>query len=80
MFKIPEDGRIWGTKYPRPSAVTKVTGTCDYGADLGIKMPDETLKLALVQAEISHANIKSIDTSEAEKMPGVYKVVTPQGC
>ncbi|MFH2094040.1 MAG: molybdopterin-dependent aldehyde oxidoreductase [Pseudomonadota bacterium] len=75
-FKMPEDGRIWGTKYPRPSAVAKVTGTCDYGADLGIKMPEGTLRLALVQAKISHANIKSIDTSEAEKMPGVYKVVT----
>ena len=76
LFKIPEDGRIWGTKYPRPSGVAKVTGTWDFGADLGIKMPEGTLKLALVQAEVSHANIKSIDTSEAEKMPGVYKVVT----
>ncbi|WP_320042426.1 molybdopterin-dependent aldehyde oxidoreductase [uncultured Desulfobacter sp.] len=76
LFKIPEDGRIWGTKYPRPTGVAKVTGTWDFGADLGIKMPEGTLKLALVQAEVSHANIKSIDTSEAEKMPGVYKVVT----
>ncbi len=75
-YKLPEDGRIWGSRYPRPTAVAKVTGTCDYGADLGIKMPEETLKMALVQAKISHANIKSIDTSEAEKMPGVYKVVT----
>lgn len=75
-FKIPEDGRIWGTNYPRPSAVAKVTGTCDYGADLGLKLPEETLQLALVQADVSHANILSIDTSEAEKMPGVFKVVT----
>ncbi|VVS91558.1 molybdopterin-dependent aldehyde oxidoreductase [Desulfoluna spongiiphila] len=75
-FKIPEDGRIWGTKYPRPSAIAKVTGTCDFGADLGIKMPSDTLRLALVQAEVSHANILSIDTSEAEKMDGVFKVVT----
>ncbi len=75
-FKLPEDGRIWGTKYPRPTAVAKVTGTLDYGADLGIKMPQGTLKLALVQAEVSHAKILSIDTSEAEKMPGVEKVVT----
>lgn len=75
-FKIPADGRIWGTKYPRPTAVAKVTGTLDYGADLGIKMPQGTLKLALVQAEVSHAKILSIDTSEAEKMPGVEKIVT----
>ena len=75
-YKIPEDGRIWGTKYPRPSALAKVTGTCDYGADLGLKLPEETLQLALVQAEVSHAKITGIDTSEAALMPGVYKIVT----
>jgi aldehyde oxidoreductase len=31
-FKMPADGKIWGTDYPRPSAVGKVTGTIDYGA------------------------------------------------
>lgn len=76
LFKIPEDGRIFGSKYPRPTGVAKVTGTLDYGADLGIKMPEGTLRLALVQAEVSHARILGIDTSEAEKMPGVVKVVT----
>ena len=75
-FKIPEDGRIYGTKYPRPSAVAKVTGTLDYGADLGLKLPEDRLNLALVQATVSHANIKSIDTTEAQAMPGVFKVVT----
>ncbi len=75
-FKIPADGRIWGTKYPRPSAIAKVTGTCDYGADLGLKLPEDTLQLALVQAKVSHALIKSIDTSEAGLMPGVFKIVT----
>ena len=75
-FKMPEDGRIWGTTYPRPTAVPKVTGTLDYGADLGLKLPKGALHLALVQATVSHANIRGIDTSEAEKMPGVHKVVT----
>ncbi len=75
-FKLPADKRIWGTKYPRPTALAKVTGTLDYGQDLGLKMPPNTLQLALVQAKVSHANILSIDTSEAEKMPGVAKVVT----
>lgn len=75
-FKLPEDGRIWGTNYPRPSAVAKATGTVDYGADLGVKMPAGTLRLALVQAKVSHAKILSIDTTEAENMPGVEKVVT----
>jgi aldehyde oxidoreductase len=76
LFDIPEDGRIWGTKYPRPSAIAKVTGTWDFGADMGLRLPQGTLRCALVQAEVSHAKILNIDTSEAEKMPGVYKVVT----
>ncbi|HHW43112.1 MAG TPA: molybdopterin-dependent oxidoreductase, partial [Desulfotomaculum sp.] len=75
-FEMPGDGKILGTDYPRPSAIGKVTGTIDYGADLGLKMPPGTLQLKLVQAQVSHARILSIDTSEAEKMPGVYKVVT----
>ena len=75
-YKLPADGRIWGTNYPRPSAVAKVTGTIEYGADLICKMPPGTLHLALVQSKTSHAKILSIDTSEAEKMPGVEKVVT----
>lgn len=75
-FVMPADGRIWGSKYPRPTALAKVTGTLDYGADLGLKMPENTLHVALVQATVSHANIKSIDTSAAENMPGVFKVVT----
>ncbi len=76
VFKMPADGKIWGTKYPRPTATAKVTGTLDFGQDLGLKMPPNTLQLALVQATVSHANILSIDTSEAEKMPGVFKVLT----
>ena len=74
-FTMPADGRIWGSNYPRPTAVAKVTGTLDYGQDLGLKLPPNTLQLALVQAKVSHANILSIDTAEAEKMPGVAKVI-----
>ncbi len=75
-FKMPADGRIWGSKYPRPTAAAKVTGTLDYGQDLGMKLPPNTLQLALVQAKVSHANILSIDTSKAEKMDGVHSVIT----
>ncbi len=65
-----------GSNFVRPSALAKVTGTWDFGADLALRMPEGTLRLALTQAEVSHANIKGIDTSEAEKMPGVVKVIT----
>ncbi len=76
VFKIPEDGRIWGTRHPRPTALARVTGTLDYGADLGLKLPKDALCLALTQAQVSHAQILSIDTADAEDMPGVFRVLT----
>jgi aldehyde oxidoreductase len=76
LFEPVENGSIVGSKYHRPSAVAKVTGAWDFGADVALHMPPDTLRLALVQAEVSHANIKGIDFAEAEKMPGVVKVVT----
>ncbi|MCF8027790.1 MAG: molybdopterin-dependent oxidoreductase [Desulfobacteraceae bacterium] len=75
-YKLPEDGHVWGGSMPRPSAEAKVTGTWDFGRDKGLFLPENTLQLALVQAEVSHAHIKSIDTSEAEKMPGVQSILT----
>ena len=77
-FQMPQDGKIFGTDYPRPSAIAKVCGTFDFGADTGIKMPAGFLKLALVQAKVSHANIIAIHTDEAKKMPGVAAVLTHQ--
>jgi len=76
LAKPKENGSILGTRYQRPSALAKVTGTWDFGADLALRMPANTLRLALVQAKVSHALIKGIDASEAEKMPGVAKVIT----
>ena len=75
VFK-PTGDSIVGTKYIRPSAAQKVTGTWDFGADDALKMPKDTLRLALVQAEVSHALLKGVDTTEAEKMPGVFKIIT----
>ena len=75
-YTIPEDGRVWGTRMPRPTAVDKACGTAKYGADMLQNLPPETLKLALVNSTIRHGYIKKIDTSEAEKMPGVECVIT----
>ncbi|MCE1237300.1 MAG: molybdopterin-dependent oxidoreductase [Hyphomicrobiales bacterium] len=74
--KPKDDGSILGTKAVRPSALAKVTGAWDFGADLALRMPEGTLRLALVQSKVSHGLIKGIDTAEAEAMPGVAKVVT----
>ncbi len=75
MFKQADNNSIVGSKYVRPSAVAKVTGTWDFGADMILQMPEDTLHLALAQAEVPHAKIISIDTSEAEAKPGGGKVL-----
>lgn len=74
--KLKDGETLMGSSMPRPSAAAKVTGTWDFGADLGLKLPEDTLHIKLVQAQVSHANILSIDTSEAEKMDGVFRVLT----
>ena len=74
--KIAEGASLVGSSVPRPSALAKVTGSWDFGADVGLKLPAGTLHIKLVQAKVSHAKILSVDTTEAEKVPGVYKVIT----
>jgi len=76
-WKMPEDGKIYGTRFPRrESGIARVTGLCNYGDDVRMAMPPETLELAPVYPDVAHAVIKNIDISEAEKMPGVVKVIT----
>lgn len=76
LLFTPNGESIIGTSYARPSALAKVMGKWDFGADDALKMPEGTLRLALVQAEVSHALIKYIDISVAERMPGVERVIT----
>lgn len=75
-YSLPVDGRVYGTHYPKPTALSRVLGTCDYGADVAGKMPAGSLALALVLAKTNRARIKSIEFAEAEAMPGVVKVIT----
>lgn len=71
------DNQFYGSSLPRPSALGKVTGTLDYGEDMSLKLPPDALHVAVVQPRVTHhANILDIDVSEAEKMPGVVKVIT----
>lgn len=72
----PVGNTILGTSYVRPSARAKVTGKWDFGADMALQLPTNTARLALVQSEEFHGILKGIDYSEAEKMPGVIKVIT----
>ena len=77
MYKAPEDGEYYGTGIIRPDALGKVTGLTDYGDDQAMKMPEGTLFAAVVQPRVAHhAKILAIHTEEAEKMPGVVRVIT----
>ena len=67
---------IYGSKRPRPTALGKVTGLTDYGDDIKLKMPEGVAHLAVVIPDVAHAIVKKVDFSEAEAMPGVYKVLT----
>lgn len=76
LYHKADDGRIYGGRVQGPSAVAKVLGAADYGADVSLKMPEETLYAALAFPQVNHALVKEIDISEAEKMPGVVEVLT----
>ncbi len=75
-YDFDSEKDIYGSRHPRPTALAKVCGLTDYGDDIKLKMPEGTAYLAAVISEVPHAKIISIDTEEAEKMPGVYKVMT----
>lgn len=62
-----------GKSIPRADAREKVTGSAMYVDDL--RFP-RMLYLKVLRAGIPHAKIKSIDSTEAESMEGVYRVIT----
>jgi len=62
-----------GSTPVRHDGADKVTGRARYGADNN--MPG-MLYGRILRSPHAHAIIKSVDASEAEKMPGVYAVVT----
>ena len=62
-----------GVSHPRPWAMIKVCGLAKFTGD--IKM-ENSVELAVVHSTEFHALIKSINTSAAEKMPGVVGIMT----
>ena len=73
--ELPDGPSIHTTRYPRPAALGKVMGVTDFAGDIYGKIPADTLHLAVRLTDCAHANILSIDVSEAEKMPGVVRVI-----
>ncbi|MDR3225357.1 MAG: molybdopterin-dependent oxidoreductase [Clostridiales Family XIII bacterium] len=74
-YDEPAETEIYGSRHPRPSALGKVTGLTDYGDDVKLKMPAGTVHLVPVISEVTHAKINKIDIAEAEKIPGVIKII-----
>ena len=62
-----------GKSFKRVDARGKVTGEAKYTNDL---MPKDCLQAKVVRSTIANGVVKSIDISEAEKVPGVVKIVT----
>lgn len=62
-----------GKSVSRTDARAKVTGAALYIDDL--RFP-RTLYLKVLRAGVPHARIKSVDTTEAEAIDGVYKVIS----
>ena len=62
-----------GESTTRADGVPKVTGEFEYSSDLSM---DGMLWGATLRSPHPHANIWSVDTSEAEAMPGVFAVLT----
>ena len=64
---------VIGERLPRVDAKEKVTGKAKYAADYSL--PD-MLWCKLLRSPYPHAQIRGIDTSRAERLPGVKAVVT----
>src|SRR5437868_12154570 len=67
----PKERRVIGTKVTRLDGPDKATGRAKYSFD--INRPG-MLHAAILRSPYAHAKIKSIDTSAADKMPGVKPV------
>jgi CO/xanthine dehydrogenase Mo-binding subunit/aerobic-type carbon monoxide dehydrogenase small subunit (CoxS/CutS family) len=68
-----QDGNFIGVNVRRIDAPSKVSGALKYAGDM--LMPD-MLHLKVLRSPHPHARIASIDTSEAEQLPGVEGVIT----
>ena len=62
-----------GKSFPRIDGVDKVTGAAKYATDLRF---DHMLHARLLRSPHAHAKVKHIDTSAAEKLPGVKAIAT----
>src|SRR5438552_5677314 len=67
----PKERRLIGTRIERLDGPEKSTGRAKYSFD--INRPG-MLHARILRSPYGHARLKSIDTAEAEKMPGVKAI------
>jgi CO/xanthine dehydrogenase Mo-binding subunit len=68
-------GQAIGRRLLRPDAVDKVTGRARFPGDLSM---EGMLHIKVLFSDRAHARIVSIDTAEAEQVPGVVAILTHQ--
>lgn len=73
-----EKEELYGSRAPRPGALSRVLGQCDFGDDIALKMPKTTVHLALVLSKREHARILRKDCTAALAAPGVIDVITAE--
>ena len=66
--------KVIGKSVERWDAIAKVTGRANYTGDIPQK---ELLYGKICRAKITHGKVKNMDISEALKVPGVVKILTP---
>src|SRR5688572_20974084 len=73
-----ESRRVMGKRLTRLDGIQKASGKAKYNSDV---RPAGTIHAAILHSPHAHCRIKSIDISEAQKLPGVtaVRVVTPAG-
>ncbi|MBX9695889.1 MAG: molybdopterin-dependent oxidoreductase, partial [Cyanobacteria bacterium] len=71
MANWPEKPRLIGTSIARLDGMGKATGKVKYPSDV---RPDGMLYAVMLYSPHAHAKIKKLDTSKAEKMPGVRAI------
>lgn len=72
-MNVKRDFKYVGTRPIRPDGIERVTGRAQYGADLS--MPG-MIHGHIVRSPHAHARIRSIDFSEALKLPGVLATMS----
>jgi CO/xanthine dehydrogenase Mo-binding subunit len=72
-LKVERDFSVIGASVPRVDGAEKVTGKARYAGDLVVP---GMIEGKFLRSPYAHARILSIDTRQAEALPGVVAVIT----